>query len=78
MAGIVEQEVLQEVVRLLPGQCLMGLMGRQLVLHNFKQDSVRASSRARRSRRNVVGYALRGQRNAFRDQGSNGSVPTTQ
>ena len=40
MAGIVEQEVLQEVVRLLPGQCLMGLMGRQLVLHRLKQALV--------------------------------------
>ena len=28
MAGIVEQEVPEQVVRLLPGQCLMGLMGR--------------------------------------------------
>jgi hypothetical protein len=40
MAGIVEQEVPEEVVRLLPGQGLMGLMGRQLVLHRLKQALV--------------------------------------
>src|SRR6516164_6337469 len=40
MAGIVEQEVPEEVVRRLPGQCLMGLMGRQLVLHRLKQALV--------------------------------------
>ena len=37
---IVEQEVAEEVVRLLPGQCLVGLMGRQLVLHRLKQALV--------------------------------------
>src|SRR6516225_4092902 len=40
MAGIVEQQVPEEVVRLLPGQGLMGLMGRQLVLHRLKQALV--------------------------------------
>src|SRR6516164_11477794 len=40
MAGIVEQEVPEQVVRLLPGQGLMGLMGRQLVLHSLKQALV--------------------------------------
>src|SRR6516164_10787505 len=40
MARIVEQEVPEQVVRLLPGQCLMGLMGRQLLLHSLKQSLV--------------------------------------
>jgi hypothetical protein len=44
MAGIVEQEVPEGVVRLLPGQCLMGLMGRQLVLHRLKQAMIAGCS----------------------------------
>src|SRR5262249_21344176 len=40
MAGIVEQEILQEAVGFLPGQGLVGLMGRQLFLNRLEQGSV--------------------------------------
>jgi len=40
MAGIVEQKVPQEVICLLPGQGLVGLMGRQFLLNGLEQALV--------------------------------------
>jgi hypothetical protein len=40
MTGVVKQEILQEVICLLPGQSPMGLMGRQLLLDGLEQGSV--------------------------------------
>ena len=40
MAGIAEQEILQEVICLLSGQGLVGLVSRQLLLNGLEQGSV--------------------------------------
>jgi hypothetical protein len=40
MAGIVEQQILQKVIGFLPGQSLVGLMGRQLLLDSLEQAFV--------------------------------------
>jgi hypothetical protein len=40
MTGIIEKQLFQEMIGLLPGQGLVGLMGRQLLLDGFKQALV--------------------------------------